>query len=132
MKNIVLIGFMGTGKTSVGKILASKLGRPVADVDQRIEERQKRKIREIFESEGEARFRAFEKEAVAEIASGEGVVITTGGGVVLDPANIAALKKNGILVALSATPETIHRRVKNARHRPLLLKTDVFGEIKRL
>lgn len=119
-RNISLVGFMGTGKTSVGKALGRQSSRNVIDVDQWIENRTRRKIRDIFEHEGEPRFRVLEKEAIAEIARLEGVVITTGGGAVLDPANVEALKKCGWLVALSAKPETIFERVKDSRHRPLL------------
>lgn len=119
-RNISLVGFMGTGKTSVGKALGRQSSRNVIDVDQWIENRTRKKIREIFEREGEPHFRALEKEAVAEVAKLEGVVITTGGGAVLDAANVAALKKSGWLVALSAKPETIFERVKDSRNRPLL------------
>ncbi len=132
MKNIVLIGFMGTGKTSVGKALAKKMGRTLVDVDQKIEEKEKRRIADIFEKGGEAAFRKIEKLAIREAASGSGQVITTGGGAVIDPDNIAALKANGILVALEAAPETIFQRVKDSRHRPLLHSNDVPGEIRRL
>ncbi|MBI4432818.1 MAG: shikimate kinase [Candidatus Omnitrophica bacterium] len=128
-KNIVLIGFMGTGKTSVGKILARELKRPLIDIDHRIEETEKRKIAAIFEKEGEAYFRAIEKKAVTEAAAREGIVITTGGGVVLDPDNMAALKKNGTVIALMATPETIVQRVKDSAHRPLLKGEDLPGRV---
>ncbi|MBI3252949.1 MAG: shikimate kinase [Candidatus Omnitrophica bacterium] len=131
-KNIVLIGFMGTGKTSVGKILARELDRPLVDVDQAIEEKEKRKIAEIFEKSGEAYFRAVEKEAVREAAVRESVVITTGGGAVLDPENLDALRRNGTLIALSAKPETIYERVKNSRHRPLLKGEDLLAQIQKL
>src|SRR5689334_7004430 len=131
-RNLVLIGFMGTGKSSVGKVLGRKLSRPVIDVDQTIETREKKKIAEIFEAQGEAGFRRLEKEAVRDAASRDGVVITTGGGAVLDPENVRALKANGWIVSLTATPETIYRRVKDSRHRPLLKSADVLGEIARL
>lgn len=130
-KNIVLIGFMGTGKSSVGKILAKRLKRHWVDVDQRIEETAKRKISEIFEKDGEAYFRDLEKQAIRQITSGHNLVITTGGGAVLDPENRQALKKNGFLITLSATPETIFKRVSQSRHRPLL-KGDLMTEIRRL
>ena len=132
MKNIVLTGFMGTGKTSIGKALAKKLSRPVLDVDHLVEEKERRKISEIFEKEGEARFRELEKEAIREVSQRQGVVITTGGGAVIDPDNVEALKKNGWIVALEAKPETIFERVKNSRHRPLLEGRDMMDEIKRL
>ena len=131
-KNIVLIGFMGTGKTSVGKALAKKLGRPVIDIDRIIEEKEKRKIGDIFKKDGEARFRAIEKEAILSQAGKEGAVITTGGGAVLDPANVEALRTNGCLVALLASSETIYERVRNAKHRPLLNGKDMRAEISRL
>lgn len=131
-KNIVLIGFMGTGKSSVGKVLAKRLGRAWVDIDQKIEESQKKKIADLFEKEGEAHFRNLEKEMVHQVSQGAGLVITTGGGVVLDAENMQALKKNGVLIALAATPETIFHRVKDSRHRPLLKTTDPLGEIRRL
>ncbi len=131
-KNIVLIGFMGTGKTSVGKILAAKLNRKLVDVDQRIEEKEKRKIGEIFENDGEPQFRALEKEMIREVSKERGIVITTGGGAVLDPENVGALKENGQLVLLKASPETILERVKRSKHRPLLKGEDRLAQIKRL
>ena len=131
-KNIVLLGFMGTGKSSVGKILGKKLGRPVADVDEAIEAGEKRKIHEIFEKNGEARFRALEKEAIRELSGRNGAVITTGGGAVLDLENIEALRRNGILITLLASPETIHHRVKDSRRRPLLSGTDLKTKIREL
>jgi len=132
VKNIVLVGFMGTGKSSVGKILSKKLQRPLIDVDEHIEEMEKRKICDIFEKEGEAHFRSLEKDAIRWAAEKEAAVIITGGGAVLDPENVEALKTKGILVALLATHETIFKRVRNSKHRPLLGGKDMFSEIKRL
>ena len=131
-RNIVLVGFMGTGKSTVGKILAKRLGRTWVDVDQRIEEAEKRKIGDIFEKDGEAGFRALEKEMVRRVCGGANLVITTGGGAVLDEENMRALKQNGFLIALDASPETIYQRVKDSRHRPLLKSGDLMGEIRRL
>lgn len=131
-KNIVLIGFMGTGKSTVGKLLAKKIGREWIDVDHWIEQKTKRKIADIFESDGESAFRRMEKDAILEMASKNRCVITTGGGAVLDPANMLALRKNGILVVLEASPETIYERVKDARHRPLLKNSNPKDEIARL
>ena len=131
-KNIVLIGFMGTGKTSVGKILARRLKKTVRDVDEFIEAKEKRSIRDIFEKDGEVYFRRAEKEAVQALAREENVVITTGGGVVLDPENTKVLSENGWIVALHASPETIFRRVKHSRKRPLLQDGDMLSEIKKL
>ena len=132
LRNITLVGFMGTGKTNVGKILGEKLNYSVVDVDRFIEDRERRKINDIFEKEGETYFRSLEKEAIKEISRKEGIVITTGGGAVLDPENIETLKKTGWIVALFARPETIYQRVKNSRHRPLLKGKDMLSEIKRL
>jgi shikimate kinase len=132
-RNLVLIGFMGTGKTSVGKALARRLGRPLVDIDAAIEQAQKRKIREIFAAEGEAHFRRLESAAIREAAARSDSVITTGGGAVLDPENFRALRANGWIVALSARPETIHARVKDSHQRPLLAGgADMLGEIRRL
>jgi shikimate kinase len=131
-KNVVLIGFMGTGKSTVGKLLAKRLGWPWVDVDQRIEESQKKKVVEIFDKEGEAQFRRLEKDMVRLVSAGSRQVITTGGGAVLDTGNIEALKKNGMLIALSATPETLYQRLKDSRYRPLLKSGDLMGEIRRL
>ena len=123
---------MGTGKSTVGKILARRLNRPWVDVDQRIEEAQKKKISEIFEKEGEGVFRRLEKEMIRRVADVPGQVITTGGGAVIDPDNLQALKKNGLLITLAASPETIFQRVKDSRHRPLLKGGDLMSELRRL
>ncbi len=131
-ESIALIGFMGTGKTSVGKALAPKLGFRVMDVDTYIESHEKRKISEIFDKSGEAYFRSLEKKAVSELAQQKGLVITTGGGVVLDPENIQALRQHALIIALLASPETIYERVKSSKHRPLLQKEDVMAEIRHL
>ena len=131
-KNIVLIGFMGTGKSSVGKVLAKRLNRTCVDIDQRIEEEQKKKIADIFEKEGEAHFRHLEKEMVRRVCADTNLVITAGGGAVLDSENMETFKKNGLVVSLEATAETIYQRVKDSKHRPLLKGGDVMGEIRRL
>ena len=123
---------MGTGKTSVGKILGKKLKKTVLDVDQWIESKEKRSIAEIFEKDGEAYFRRVEKEAVRAVASETDVVITTGGGVVLDAENMKALSENAWVVALHASPEVIYQRVKNSRHRPLLQGPDKLSEITKI
>lgn len=131
-RNIVLVGFMGTGKTSVGKILAKKLNRPIVDVDEALEASEKRKIKDIFEKDGEAFFRTLEKKAIREISQRRGLVITTGGGAILDVQNIEALKETGLLVALWASPETILKRVAHSKTRPLLKEEDRLGQIQRL
>lgn len=119
-KNIVLIGFMGSGKSMVAKRLAKILKREAVSLDGLIEAREGRPIKRIFEESGEAYFRDKEREAVAEAAGKESLIIDCGGGVVLNPQNIAQLKANGILIYLCATAETICERVKNKKGRPLL------------
>ena len=123
---------MGTGKTSVGKILAKKLKKTARDVDQMIEQKEKISIKEIFEKEGEAAFRNLEKETIKLVSREENVVITTGGGAVLDPENLKALSEKGWIVALHASPEMIYKRVKNSKKRPLLQGQNRVHEIKRL
>ena len=133
MKNIVLLGFMGTGKSVVGRRLAAELQYRFIDTDQMIEERTGKKISEIFAQEGEAQFRALESEVAQEAAQRKNHVISTGGGIVLNPANLEVLGQNGILVSLQARPEIIFKRVqKRAGQRPLLQGPDPLSEIKRL
>ena len=99
-KNIILTGFMGTGKTTVGKLLAQRLGYRFVDTDELIQARQKRSIPEIFTESGEAAFRAMEREIAPELAAQEGLIISTGGGMMLDPANIVALAQKGQIFLL--------------------------------
>lgn len=119
-KNIVLIGFMGTGKTSVSQRLGEILKRPCVSTDRIIEEKEKRSIAEIFKSSGEEYFRRQEKEIVKELSQKENLIIDCGGGVVLQQENIDRLKENGILIYLSTDPEVIYQRTKDQLHRPLL------------
>ena len=124
---------MGTGKSSVGRILARRMKREFVDLDRYIEEKEKRKIHEIFAKEGEPHFRAIEKEAVSHWAQKQDWVITTGGGTVMDLENLAALRQNGVLVTLLAKPETIYERVKHSKRRPLLNDApDLLAGIKNL
>ena len=131
-KNVVLVGFMGTGKTAVGKILAQQLNRPVVDVDAWIERAEGRKISEIFSESGESFFRALEKKAIHEIIAREAIVITTGGGAVIDAENRARLRQTGWVIALLAKPATIAARVKDAKDRPLLKGGDPLKKIESL
>ena len=124
MKNIVLIGFMGTGKTSIGRLLATRLGCAFHDLDKKIEEQYGMSIPAMFAQHGEPYFRAREKEAVHAAASRSNAVIATGGGTVKDPENTAALRKNGILVALTADVDTILQRTAAHGKRPVLDSTD--------
>ncbi|MDP6491717.1 MAG: shikimate kinase [Kiritimatiellia bacterium] len=129
MRNIVLIGFMGTGKTSVGHVLAERLGLAFVDMDASIEEREGRPITEIFATDGEPYFRTVERAVVQELATKDGLVIGTGGGVVLDPDNISDFSATGLVVCLQATPETILERVAHDTNRPLLAGDDKMQKI---
>lgn len=120
MKNIVLIGFMGSGKTRTGKLLAEKLKRTFADIDKLIEEKEKMSIQEIFRTRGEDAFRDMETRAVKEASLLRGAVVSAGGGAVLRGENVSALKASGILVWLKASPQTVLSRVGGAKQRPLL------------
>ena len=124
MKNVVLIGFMGTGKTSVGRLLAARLGCSFHDLDKKIEERCGMSIPAMFAEHGEPYFRAREKEAVYDAAGRTRLVIATGGGTVKDPENVALLRQNGILVALIADIDTILARTAAYGARPVLDNAD--------
>lgn len=118
---VVLTGFMGTGKTAVGRLLAERLGRELVDTDALIERAAGRTVREIFAADGEDRFRELEREAVAEACRAGDVVIATGGGTLKDERNRDALEEAGLLVCLTATPRAIARRVRaTVAERPLL------------
>lgn len=120
MKNIVLIGFMGTGKTTVGRLLASRLGRPFFDSDKKIEYEYNMNIRDIFELYGEIYFRQKERMIITRLSRYNNAVIATGGGVVLSPENMSNLKRNGVIITLTASVETILERTSRRNTRPLL------------
>ncbi len=119
-KNIVLIGFMGSGKSAVAKKLAQKLKLKFVDLDKAIEEKEQKPITEIFSQKGEGHFRRIEKDMVKEVSAKDAQVIACGGGVALDPENIANLRQQGSLIYLKASPEAIFNRTKGKKHRPLL------------
>lgn len=119
--SVALIGFMGAGKSSVGRALAKKLGKTFVDVDKRIEKKAGKSVVLIFAEDGETSFRKMEKAATAEVARKAGQVIACGGGVVLNKSNIDALKTNAVLIYLKASEAVIHKRVSSGRNkRPLL------------
>ena len=132
IENLVLAGFMGCGKSSVGRLAAKLLGFRFVDTDVLIEKRAGKRISVIFEQEGEPAFRKLEREMVAELKDGQRMVVSTGGGLIIDPANLAALKERGLVVCLWASPETIWERVRRSSHRPLLREADPLGKIRRL
>jgi len=132
MKNIVLTGFMGTGKTAVGRELARLLNMHLVDVDTDIEKSEKMSINEIFEQFGEPGFRELETEMIKKLSERNNIVISTGGGAVVRQENVDVLKKNGVIVCLTAKPETIVRRTGNSNDRPLLQVEDPLEKIKEL
>jgi shikimate kinase len=115
---IVLTGFMATGKSSVGEIVARRLGLRLVDSDQELAARAGKSIGRIFAEEGEPRFRALEREVIADLAADpEPTVIATGGGALVDETNYCALSEAGVIVCLSARPEVIAERVKRSGER---------------
>ncbi|QHW34350.1 shikimate kinase [Paenibacillus rhizovicinus] len=121
LQHVVLIGFMGTGKSTVGKQLARRLGCSTCDVDAEIVKREGEEIASIFSSRGENAFRAAETEALeAVLSTRDTLVVATGGGAVLAPANRELMMKNGFVVALTADPEQLIARVSQDPDRPLL------------
>lgn len=124
MKNVILIGFMGTGKTSTGKMLASKLGIAFIDMDQKIEEEAGMSINDMFATHGEAYFRAKEHEMACRLAERQNAVISTGGGTVKNPTNMEALRKSGVIVCLKARADVVLERTSCRGTRPVLDKED--------
>ncbi|MEA1928735.1 MAG: shikimate kinase [Candidatus Auribacterota bacterium] len=131
-KNIVLFGFMGTGKTAVACLLGDRLNFPVVEMDDLIEEREGMSISRIFAEKGERYFRECERELVMELSREGGKIIATGGGVVLNPDNIRDFEKTGIVLCLTARPEVILSRVSNETHRPLLEVENRLEKIEQL
>ena len=118
--NIFLIGFMGTGKSTVAKALKEKTGAEIIEMDQLIAQRENQSIPQIFEEKGEAYFRNLETELLMELQSGEKNIVSCGGGVPMRKKNVLEMKKSGKVVLLTALPETILERVKDNEDRPLL------------
>ena len=117
---IVLVGFMGTGKTTVGKLLAWRFGMTFIDMDHVIEQRAGKAVSRIFAEDGEPHFRALERGLVVELSKGQGQVIGAGGGIVLNPDNIRDFQRTGAVVCLTARPEVILGRLAGDESRPLL------------
>lgn len=129
-RNLILIGFMGTGKTTIGKRVASSLGFRFVDTDQRIAKKAGKSIPKIFEEEGEEGFRAIETDVLRECAAKSDQVISTGGGIVTRPENLEILPEAGYVIWLKASPETIYERVRRNRNRPLLQVDDPMATIR--
>ncbi len=132
MKNIVLIGLMGSGKTEVGKKLAERLKYTFIDTDSLVEKKKGKSVAAIFIEDGEPYFRELEAEIVRELSVNSRHVISTGGGIVIGRENMSNLKHGGLLVWLKASPETIYSRIKAETHRPLLEVENQLEEIKML
>ena len=119
-RNLILVGFMGSGKTLTSNKLSETLKRRVVSTDALIEQEEGRPISDIFRDSGEEYFRKVEKRVVIKVSQQTGIIIDCGGGVVLDPDNMTNLKKSGLVIYLSATPECIYNNIKMRKHRPLL------------
>ena len=130
--NLALVGFMGTGKSSVGRLVAARLGYDFVDSDEWIEKRVGKSITRIFAEDGEPAFREIERQLVAEMTGWRQKIISTGGGLAANDANIATLKQHALIVCLWATPEAIWKRVCHQTHRPLLQGPDPLGKIRSL
>lgn len=130
--NIYLIGLMGAGKTTVGRQLAKRLGRTFYDSDHEIEARTGVKIPTIFEIEGEEGFRRREAQTIEELVAERGVVLATGGGVVLNPQNRENLKRTGWVVYLNVPPRLLYERTRHDRSRPLLRVADPLAKLEEL
>ena len=130
--NIALVGFMGTGKTSVGHLLAENLHFEFADTDHLIETRTGKTIRDIFEQDGEPVFRELEKQLLTELAPRQRLIISCGGGLAADADNLASLKTHALVICLWASPEKIWARVRHQHHRPLLDDPDPQAKIRAL
>lgn len=118
--NIVLIGFMGTGKSTISEHLSQRFGMEAVEMDQEIEKRENMTIREIFSKYGEEYFRDLETELLIWLQKKENMVISCGGGVALREQNVQEMKKNGRVVLLDAKPKTVYDRIKDDHNRPLL------------
>lgn len=130
MRNLILTGFMGTGKSSTGREVAHRLGRPFVDMDDRIVAHFGKPIPEVFAQEGEAIFRQVEAAICRQLAEQDGLVVATGGGALVNETNRQVLAANGILICLTATPHTILQRVSEDENRPLLAGDPVQREEK--
>ncbi|WP_255249959.1 shikimate kinase [Polaromonas sp. AET17H-212] len=130
--HVALVGLPGSGKSTVGRQLARRLGRPFIDTDQVIEQRVGLSIREFFEREGEESFRDLEQSVIDELTLGEPCVLSTGGGAVLRLANRQHLKQRTQAVYLHSAPEEVFRRLRHDRNRPLLQVPDPLARLREL
>jgi shikimate kinase len=120
-ERVYLAGFMGSGKSTIGPILANALGYGFVDIDRSIERSTGKTVSSIFRDDGEERFRSLERDLVAGVSTQPRLVVALGGGTVVDPDTLRILRTTGILVYLKVAPEQITRRVANRGDRPMLL-----------
>lgn len=125
-ERIYLTGFMGSGKSTIGPILANTIGYRFLDVDRAIEKATGKSVKQIFHDHGEAHFRALERNLIAELSEQRHLVVSLGGGTMVDPGNFHTITRSGIVVYLKATPEQIFKRLQRKVDRPTL--TDVSGD----
>jgi len=130
--NVVLTGFMGTGKTAIGRELSKILNMKIVDIDDEIERSREMKISDIFENFGEAFFREIETETIKKFSRADNIIISTGGGAVLRQENMDALRENGTVFCLNASPRTILDRTSGNDDRPLLKAEDPMARIEEL
>jgi len=132
IRNLALVGFMGTGKSAVGRLVAQQLQFTFIDTDELIENEVGKSISEIFAQQGEAAFRKYERDVVKALCDRRDTVIAAGGGLVAEASNLASLKTHALVVCLWSSPETIWGRVRAQTHRPLLQTPDPLGKIREL
>jgi len=133
--NLVLIGFSGTGKSAVSRLIAERIGWPLVDTDRLIVEKFGKSIADVFRDEGEARFRSTEHDIVVRACAGRKQVISVGGGAPVDPRSRSCMKDGNVIVRLSASPETIYQRLQTspgAEDRPMLSGEDPLQRIRHL
>jgi len=130
--NLFLVGMMGAGKSTIGRLLARRMKRPFFDSDLEIEQRCGVSVPVIFDIEGEAGFRAREAQIVAEFTEREGIILATGGGAVLDAESRQRLAARGTVVYLHAPPADLHERVRHDKNRPLLATADPLAKLESL
>lgn len=126
--NIALIGFMGSGKTTVGELLAKKLQMQFVETDEEIVKREGKSIPDIFSEKGEPYFRDIEKKVIAEVSANDNQIISCGGGVVLNKENIIELKKNSVVILLDVSLDVAWERVQENTNRPLARNKVAFTE----
>jgi shikimate kinase len=132
IRNLALVGFMGAGKSSIGRIVAEQLGFELVDTDDLIETRTGKTIAQIFAQEGEAHFRELERSVVDQLCDARNLVISTGGGLPTQQANLDSLKTHALIVCLWTSAEKVWERVRHQSHRPLLQTPDPQAKIREL